>query len=64
MHLNSYAEQRRGSTCFTGTLLGLHRQAQRGGWSAKHYQRIADAHLDRYPLGYWLWQRCAKRVQR
>ena len=64
MHLNSHAEHRRGCTVFTGTLLGLHRQAIRGAWSADHYQRIAEAHLDRYPMGYWLWMRCAKGVQR
>ena len=64
MYLNSHAEDRRGSTCFTGTLLGLHRQAIHGGWSAEHYQRIAGAHSDRYPMGYWLWMRCAKGVQR
>ena len=64
MHLNSHAEHSRESTCFTGTLLGLHRQAIRGGWLAEHYQRIAEAHSDRYPMGYWLWMRCAKGVQR
>ena len=47
MYLNSHAEDRRESTCFTGTLLGLHRQAINGGWSARHYQRIAEAHSDR-----------------
>ena len=50
--------------CLTGTLLGLHRQAIYGGWSATHYQRIAEAHSDRCPMGYWLWMRCAKGVQR
>ena len=50
--------------CLTGTLLGLHRQGQRGGWTSQHYQRIAEAHSDRYPMGYWLWMRCAKGVQR
>ena len=64
MNRNSHAEDRRGSTCFTGTLLGLHRQAIRGGWSEENYQRIAEAHSDRYPMGYWLWMRCAKGVQR
>ena len=49
--------------CLTGTLLGLHRQGQCGGWTAQHYQRIAEAHWDRYPMGYWIWMRCAKGMQ-
>ena len=49
--------------CLTGTLLGLHRQGQRRGWNAQHYQRIAEAHWDRYPMGYWLWMHCARGVQ-
>ena len=50
--------------CLTGTLLGLHRQGQRRSWNAQHYQRIAEAHWDRYPMGYWLWMRCAEGAQR
>ena len=49
--------------CLTVTLLGLHRQGQRSGWNARHYQRIAEAHWDRYPMGYWLWMHCARGVQ-
>ena len=49
--------------CLTGTLLGLYRQGQRRGWNAQHYQRIAEAHWDRYPMGYWLWMHCARGVQ-
>ena len=50
--------------CFTGNLLGLHRQARAGGWTADHYRLIAEAHGDRYPVGYWLWMRCAEGAQR
>ena len=50
--------------CLTGTLLGLHRQGQRRGWTAQQYQKIAEAHWDRYPMGYWLWMRCAEGAQR
>ena len=40
------------------------KQSVEVGWSAEHYQRIAEAHWDRYPMGYWLWMRCAEGAQR
>ena len=62
MNLNSHAEDRRGSTCFTGTLLGLHRQAIRGGWSAHFQMELAEQHArSGHIRGYWIWRKNAER---
>ena len=39
------------------------RQGRENGWSAEHYQRIADIHAHRYPLACLVWECCARRVR-
>lgn len=42
----------------------LLRQGREQGWSAEHYQRIAEAHDCRFPMAALIWEQCARRVQK
>ena len=58
------SRDRRGNTCLRRTLLGLHRQAIRGGWSAHFQMELTEQHArsgKECIRGYWIWRKNAER---